>query len=523
MLYLIWKILISQPKRILELLIKLLDATCVYDEQGHVIYVSQRFLKMMRSTTEEIHFFDYFLSELMPLETLTTYWKRALAGEMIWLFPQVQDHSEQIECFLQFDPDLKRMILTSRPSNQNIYVHKLAEEYERLILILFKYPSLAVAFIDLDGNIIKCNQRLHELLGTNEGDSNLIEEFVHPQDQLMDAELRQKLLGGDVEFYTTEKCFVDRNNETIWVSLSVSLASLSIYGNTHQKYFVILFEDITETKKIYSALVRAEEKWKTFVSNSLNLFIQTSNTGQIVYASPSVERILGYKREELLDRYVSDLIHPHDLNRFELALNLWISEAKFNKLGIEIRWQTKSGLWACLYIQGQKIPISLEIDGLIIDGCDVTDRKFLEAELRATEEKFKFLSQNTSGAFFQCDLTYTLQYVADEIQAITGYPASEFIYNQGRSYTSIIHPEDVELVEDSMHQYRLEQHSYPIEYRIIHIDGRVRWISECKQGRLSVNGKLSGFDGILFDISEVKQDKSQTCITAKLPYPFIDL
>jgi len=399
----------------------------------------------------------------------------------------------------------------SNEQGLNAHICKLTEEYERVILTLFNHPILATALIRLDGIVIRCNHRFYQLLGIREHETVQIRDFLYLEDQLIDAHIQQKLIDGAIEFYTVEKQFINRDNEMVWVNLSVSLVKLPVDTNEHQQYLAVLFEDITENKKIYSALVRTEEKWKTFVLNSLNLFIQTSSTGQIIYSSPAVERILGYQEEELLDLYIWKLIHPHDLNQFDRALGRWLCETGYNKAGVECRWKTKSGLWVCLYAQGQRFPLSSEVDGLIIDGYDITDRKLLEAELKASEKKFNSLVHNIPGAAFQCDMAHTMRFVSDEIQNLTGYPASEFIGNRVRSYLSIIHLDDVALIRSSMFQNRLENYADSIEYRIIHADGGIRWISERRRRVFSASGKLSWFDGILFDISDRKRTEEDLC------------
>ncbi|NJO39901.1 MAG: PAS domain S-box protein [Cyanobacteria bacterium CRU_2_1] len=389
-----WDIPGIRSKKSLEFLARLLDPICVYDDQGEVIYASQAFLELLQAEAEEVSFYDYFLSESTPQSVVTTFWNRALQGETVQFLFNLKNTREAIECSLQFSSDAKLMFLLAKKSNQDTCIHKIKAEYERLFMSVFNHPSLAIALIHPDGTLARCNQRLHELLGTDR-EINHLEDFVHPEDKLIDVNLRQKLLDGDIESYTIEKRFIAKNGEVVWVNASVSLLNTSC-ANGHQS-FAILLEDITENKKIYSALIRTEGKWKTFVLNSSNLFIQTTNSGQIIYASPAVERTLGYETDELLDLYISELIHPHDLNEIDLALYLWSSGIRLNKPGIECRWRSRSGKWVYLYIQGQRFPLALEIDGVAICGYNISERKRLEAELRASEEKFRSLVLNSSG------------------------------------------------------------------------------------------------------------------------------
>jgi PAS domain S-box-containing protein len=142
---------------------------------------------------------------------------------------------------------------------------------------------------------------------------------------------------------------------------------------------------------------------------------------------------------------------------------------------------------------------------VVISGYDISDRKEIEAALLATEEKYRSLVLNVPGAVFRCDSIYTLAYVSDAIEDITGYPASDLVNNQVQSYLGMIHPDDIDRIKDSLVQTVLDQHRSSIEYRIIHADGQIRWVSEHKQGVFAPDGSLLWLDGILLDISDRKR------------------
>ncbi|MBD2020180.1 PAS domain S-box protein [Leptolyngbya sp. FACHB-36] len=497
-----WNIPGIQSEKALEFLEQLLNPLCVYDDRGQAIYATQSFLELLR-IDRAIGFFDFFASQLSRRIGLTEIWERALHGERIGFSAKPRDAEDDIECSLQFNPDAKLMFLTAQKADVG-GITKLIAAYEQAIA-RSAYSSLAAALIDPNGTIVTGNQRLHDLLGTTDRETLNIEAFVHPTDRLVDAKLRQKLFNGEINSYTAEKRFVSRQSEIVWMNVSASLIELSTSVHGFTKYFAVLFEDITESKKTYSALIKTEEKWKTLVLDSPYLFIQASNTGQILYVSPAIERILGYKEEELLGQYITEFIHPNNFNEFELVLQLWGSDSDCDRPDIECWWRMKSGRWVSLHLQGQRFPLALGIDGIVISGHNITDRKCLEVELQASEEKFRSLILNIPGAVFRCDSSYRMDFISDEIENITGYPSAVFVNNQVRSYLSIVHSDDILLIKDSLIQSVLDRHRCSIEYRIIHADGSVRWVAERKQGVFDQNGRLLWFDGVLIDVSKRKQ------------------
>lgn len=500
-----WEIPGICSEQSLEFLEQFFDPFCVYDKQGKPIHASSGFLALLHAPTAAVGFFDFFCTSPTDIVALTGYWRRAIAGEMVCFTVQLGNLPEEIECSLQFNSGAKVMFLRVQQMGAEIDLRKLTEEYERSLLGLFDHPSLATALVTADGVVVKCNQRLHDLLGTAEAERILIERFVHPEDRLLGIDLKKKLLNEEIDSYTIEKRLMTRNDDIIWVNISVSLIDVSVCTHKHHKYFAVLLEDITENRKIYNALVRTEEKWKAFVLNSLHLFIQMSRAGQIIYASPAVERVLGYKEEELLDRQIADLIHPGDLNELNLALHLWTQEIKSNQPGIECRWRAKSGRWVYLYIQGKRFPFALNIDGIVLSGYNITERKRLEVELNASEEKFNYLASQIPGAMFQSDSAYRIISVSAGIEKLTGYPASDFVNHQVRSYVSLIHPEDLEVLQRSIVEGEGENHLTVMEYRIIDAKGEIRWVSERRQSVLAPDGKLLRFDSVVLDVSDRKR------------------
>jgi PAS domain S-box-containing protein len=133
-------------------------------------------------------------------------------------------------------------------------------------------------------------------------------------------------------------------------------------------------------------------------------------------------------------------------------------------------------------------------------------RKQTEAALRESEKRFRSLVANLPGAIYRCccDGHCTMEFISDEIQAISGYPAADFIQNHRRNFASIIHPEDADMVSREIAAAIAAKHSYNLEYRIIHADGSVRWITEKGRAEKSQTGEVLWLDGLIFDITRSK-------------------
>src|SRR2546423_4012283 len=80
-------------------------------------------------------------------------------------------------------------------------------------------------------------------------------------------------------------------------------------------------------------------------------------------------------------------------------------------------------------------------------------------------EQFRTLVANIPGAVYRCRLDddYTMVFLSEAIEEITGYPATDFIENAVRSYASIIHPDDADIDQSWENEIR-ERRSFDTEY-----------------------------------------------------------
>jgi PAS domain S-box-containing protein len=124
------------------------------------------------------------------------------------------------------------------------------------------------------------------------------------------------------------------------------------------------------------------------------------------------------------------------------------------------------------------------------------------ARLRANEALLRSLVANIPGAVYRCacDEHWTMQWLSDEIEEISGYPADDFIDSAVRTFTSVIHPDDREQVERSVMDGVNARRPFTLEYRIRRRDGSVRWVLERGQLQQAGDGRR-WLDGAIFDIT----------------------
>jgi PAS domain S-box-containing protein len=103
-----------------------------------------------------------------------------------------------------------------------------------------------------------------------------------------------------------------------------------------------------------------------------------------------------------------------------------------------------------------------------------------KAAERASEEQFRSLVVNIPGAVYrrECVEPWAMRFVSDHIEVLTGYPASEFVEEDVRSFESIICADDREHVSGVVREALSRGGSFSLEYRLMHANGSSRWVAE---------------------------------------------
>ncbi len=127
--------------------------------------------------------------------------------------------------------------------------------------------------------------------------------------------------------------------------------------------------------------------------------------------------------------------------------------------------------------------------------------------------QFQSLVSNIPGIVYRaaCDSDWTTEYISDYVEEITGYPASDFTDNTGRSFASIIHSDDRAMVKKAVMEAIDQRKPYVIDYRIIDSQGRLQWVNEKGQAVFGKNDEVLYLDGVIFDISERNQMEEELC------------
>jgi PAS domain S-box-containing protein len=138
---------------------------------------------------------------------------------------------------------------------------------------------------------------------------------------------------------------------------------------------------------------------------------------------------------------------------------------------------------------------------------EIKKREIITNQLNESRVQLNSILTNLAGAAYRCyfDEQYTMKYISEKIFDISGYHATEFINNAENSFAAIIHPDDQKFCRQNIKDAVLKKTAYEFEYRIIHKNGQVIWVSENGKGIYNANDELTYLDGIIIDITKRKK------------------
>ena len=148
---------------------------------------------------------------------------------------------------------------------------------------------------------------------------------------------------------------------------------------------------------------------------------------------------------------------------------------------------------------------------------DINESKIINLALKESERQLSRLIGNLPGFVFRCakDENWTMYYISDVCEKITGYKPDDFINNSKIAFNDIIHPDFREELHTDWNIILKENNTFEHEYKIITASGEERWVWEQGIGVFDETGKLSHLEGFIRDITARKKDQEALFLSEK--------
>jgi PAS domain S-box-containing protein len=230
----------------------------------------------------------------------------------------------------------------------------------------------------------------------------------------------------------------------------VVLFSAEIIETEGQKCILSQVTDITDRKLAEEALRQSRSFTQNILDTTPNLiYIYDLEEQCNVYCNSVMNQILGFTPEYIFNQhkeFFNHLLHPDDVNLVAEHQDKFRRASDDEIFEVVYRMKHANGTWVYFHSRDKIFLRDDQGSAKQIIGAarDITREKESEELLKASEEKYRQLIENSFDMIVLMDADGITHYISDSCERILGYCSDELINLQ--SIHQMVHPDDQESV-----------------------------------------------------------------------------
>jgi PAS domain S-box-containing protein len=430
----------------------------------------ERYLKAFNG--EQFSVVDHFEIEDVPQYTETSFNPIKINGEIVGISCFSRDISKQKESEEQF-----KLLAKMSPNPISIF------SFEKYLYV---------------------NKAWENLMGftKEEAYSSGIQLILAKENKDLVLNEIKNFIKSSTENTRTTYQIITKSKESIWVDVALTHIKFN-----NQKAILSISTDVSELLQLHEELKRIQA----------NLLSQLDNTDARIWSIDTKMDIVNTNsnfRNDYKLAFNIDLVEGMSaLEGVPVALlETWTERYKNALAGEKFTFVEEFHIKNIpQFVEVSFNPITIEgkVVGVSCYSRDISRQRNADIALKESEKRYKTLVESIPNTTYRCvmDKQCTIEFISDEIESLTGYPAVDFIGNAVRTYNSLIHPEDKDIVGKTIQEGVKRKESYRIEYRIVHKNGTVKWVHERGRVIYPDKGAIGSLIGVIADITLRKQSE----------------
>ena len=260
--------------------------------------------------------------------------------------------------------------------------------------------------------------------------------------------------------------------------------------------------DITEEDTAKRRLLESEARFRNLVDHVTDIVCITSADGKIEFLNNSVEKILGYRVDELESGKAGANAIPEDRERVQQALRTVLEDPERVVSGV-YRYRHKNGSIRVLQVTRQQIRQFDEGQEprIIIHARDITDQSQAEEALRQSEERLRDFAETGADWFWEQDANLRFTYISGNYPGFDKM-ANENIIGKMREEIAPENNFNSENWRQLTRALKAREPFYNFEYTYRIPDGGDVIVRISGKPKFDVDGNFVGYRGTGLDITE---------------------
>jgi len=172
-------------------------------------------------------------------------------------------------------------------------------------------------------------------------------------------------------------------------------ARLQLVHSESPPVFFAIIEDMSERKRTATELHKKDEFFRALTEQAPDMIFLMDDDTTIRFASPSVQRVMGYPPEALIGQQWSNFVHPDDLTALRALQRHTILDPEALQ-SAEFRFRHFDGSWCVIDSVARNLLEDPVVRAIVVNSREVTDRVVMEEQLRHAH-KMEAVGQLTGG------------------------------------------------------------------------------------------------------------------------------